>query len=82
VLREVESRVARARGSGGLEVRVTPSVADVLRRRKGRSLERIERRMSGPLRVDGDPQVPYGSWSIKGIPPKGAPARDRGAETT
>jgi ribonuclease E len=73
VLREIEARVARSRGSGGLEVRVTPSVADVLRRRKARSLERIERRMSGPLRVDGDPSVPYGAWSIRGIPPKGSP---------
>jgi ribonuclease E len=82
VLREIESRVARSRGSGGLEVRVTPSVADVLRRRKARSLDRVERRMTGPLRVDGDPSIPYGSWSIRGIPPKGAAAKSPGAETT
>jgi ribonuclease E len=81
VLREVESRVARSRGSGGLEVRVTPAVADVLRRRKARSLERVERRMTGPLRVEGDPSIPYGAWSIKGIPPKASAART-GAETT
>jgi len=76
VLREIQARVARSRGHGGMEVRVAPPVADVLKRRKGPALSLLEAALTGPLRLVADAQIPYGGWSIKGIPLKpSAPGR-------
>ncbi len=72
ILREVRSRAARSRGQGGIEARVPPAVADVLRTRKARSLKAVEARMTGPVRVVPDPSIPYGSWSLRGLPARGA----------
>jgi len=73
VLREVRARVARARGQGGLEARVAPAVAEILKKRMGAALSELESWMKGPLRLVPDASVPAGGWSIKGIPPRGAP---------
>ena len=73
VLREARARAARARGHGGLEVRVVPAVADVLRKRLGRAVAELERAMKGPFRLVPDPSIPVAGWSIKGIAPRGAP---------
>jgi hypothetical protein len=72
VLREIQARVARSRGHGGMEVRVAPPVADVLKRRKSAALSLLEAALTGPLRLVPDSAIPYGGWSIKGIPMKPA----------
>jgi ribonuclease E len=85
VLREIRWRAARSRGQGGLEVRVSPAVADVLRTRKARSLRAIEGRVNGPLRIVPDQSLPHGGWSMKGLPgrppPVPAPQPARGGES-
>src|SRR5690606_18043809 len=47
VLREIQARVARSRGHGGMEVRVAPPVADTLKRRKGPALSLLEAALTG-----------------------------------
>ena len=77
VLREIRARAARARFTGGLEVRVAPPILDVLRKRKGQALHEMERAMKGPFRIYADPAIAQAGWAIKGIPPKapgGTPA--------
>ncbi|HVG93149.1 MAG TPA: ribonuclease E/G, partial [Planctomycetota bacterium] len=70
VLRELRARAARSRGHGGLEVRVAPQIADLLRKRKGDSLAALEAWLTGPFRLTPDSTLPYGGWSIKGVPPR------------
>ena len=80
LLRELRARAARSRGHGGMEVKLPALVLDALRRKKGPALAELEAALSGPLRLQADPAIPYGSWSIKGIPVKGAAVSGRPAE--
>jgi Ribonuclease G/E len=70
LLRELRARAARSRGHGGMEVRVPPPVAEVLRKRKSDSLAALEAWLTGPFRLIPDATIAYGSWSIKGLPPR------------
>jgi ribonuclease E len=92
VLREMRARAARSRGHGGMEVRVPPPIADMLRKRKADSLAALEAWLTGPFRLVPDASLPYGGWSIKGLPPRptatrpapppaGGPAPGPGPET-
>jgi ribonuclease E len=75
VLREMRARAARSGGRGGIDVRVPPAVADVLRTRKGEALAALEASLSGPLRLRADATLPAGGWAMRGLPPSGeAPA--------
>ena len=80
LLRELRARAARSRGHGGMEVRLPALVLDALRRKKGPALAELEAALSGPLRLQADVAIPYGSWSIKGIPIKGAAVSGRPQE--
>ena len=80
LLRELRARAARSRGHGGMEVRLPALVLDALRRQKGPALADLEAALSGPLRLQADAAIPYGSWSIKGIPIKGAAVSGRPPE--
>ncbi len=75
VLREIRYRVAKAGGKGGLEVRVSPPVAEVLKRSKGDALRSVEEGMGGALLLVSDPAVAYGHWSMKGLPPRPRPEK-------
>jgi len=80
ILRELRARAARSRGHGGMEVRLPALVLDALKRKKGPALAELEQALSGPLRLQADAAIPYGSWSIKGIPVKGQAVSGRPAE--
>jgi ribonuclease E len=72
VLREMRARVARTRGQGGMEVRVEPAVADVLKGRKARAIRAVEAALTGPVRVVAEAQMAHGNWSIRGLPARSA----------
>jgi ribonuclease E len=69
VLREMRARLARARGRGGLEVRVPRPVLDWLRRHRGHALKELERSATGPIRLEADDRLPADGWAMKGLPP-------------
>ncbi|MBL9089261.1 MAG: ribonuclease E/G, partial [Planctomycetia bacterium] len=80
VLREMRARAARSRGHGGMEVRIPPPVAELLRKKRGDALSALETWLTGPFKLVPDPSIPYGGWAIKGLPPRGnAPRSDGGA---
>ncbi|MFO0934564.1 MAG: ribonuclease E/G [Planctomycetota bacterium] len=80
VLREMRARAARSRGHGGMEVRLPPPVAELLRKKRGDALSALETWLTGPFKLVPDPSIPYGGWAIKGLPPRGgAPRSDGGA---
>jgi len=83
VLREMRARAARSRGHGGMEVRLPPPVAELLRKKRGDALSALETWLTGPFKLVPDPSIPYGGWAIKGLPPRGnAPRSDAGARAT
>jgi ribonuclease E len=69
VLREMQARTARARGRGGLEVRVPEAVLQWLKRHRGAALQRIRKSLSGPVHIQGDERLPLDGWAMKGLPP-------------
>ena len=81
VLREMRARAARSRGHGGMEVRLPPPIAELLRKKRGDALAALETWLTGPFRMVPDPAIPYGGWAIKGLPPRGTPGRPDGART-
>jgi ribonuclease E len=70
VLREMRARAARSRGHGGMEVRVPPPVAELLKKRRADSLAALEAWLTGPFRLVPDATIPSGGWSIRGLPPR------------
>lgn len=76
VLREMQARVARTRGRGGLEIRVPKAIHDWLRRYRGRALRGVERSCTGPLRLEVDERLAGDGWAMKGLPPSGSPRHD------
>jgi len=71
VLREMQARAARARGRGGLEVRVPKPVYDWIQRHRVRVLRELEKSCSGPIRLQADDRLSYDGWAMKGLPPTG-----------
>ena len=69
VLREMQSRVARAHGRGGLEVRVPRTVRDWILRHRASLLRDIEAGCSGPLKLEADDRLAADGWAMKGLPP-------------
>ncbi len=69
VLREMQARVARSRGRGGLEVRAPQSVVDWIRRHRPAVLKRIRKLCSGPVTLEGDSRLASDGWAMKGVPP-------------
>jgi hypothetical protein len=62
-----------------MEVRLPPPIAEVLRKKRSDSLAALEAWLSGPFRLVPDPSIPYGGWSIKGLPPRSIAGRPPGA---
>lgn len=75
VLREMRARAARSRGHGGMEVRVPPAIADLLRKRRADALAALEAWLTGPFRLVPDATIPQGGWAIRGLPPRGPAPR-------
>jgi ribonuclease E len=71
VLREMEARVARSRGRGGLEVRVPSPVLEWLRRHRGPALDDLRKRCTGPVKLKSDNRLGLDGWAMKGLPPEG-----------
>src|SRR5262249_43845232 len=82
VLRGLRARAAGSGGHGAMGSRAPPAVADVLRRRKADSLAALEAWLTGPFRLVPDAAMPYGSWSIRGVPPRAAVAHPPAAGGT
>jgi hypothetical protein len=75
VLREVQARVARSRGRGGLEVRVPPPVAEWLKKHRSTALRDLRQVCTGPIRLEADARLASDGWAMRGLPPGGdAPA--------
>jgi ribonuclease E len=79
VLRELRARAARARGRGGIEVRVPPAVADVLRTRKAEAWRAVESSFDGPVRLRADAALPSSGWAMKGLPGRSERAAEAAA---
>ncbi len=69
VLREMEARVARSRGRGGLEVRAPQAVVEWVRKQRPAVLKRIRKACSGPVTLEADGRLASDGWAMKGVPP-------------
>ena len=54
VLREMQARVARSRGRGGLEVRAPADVCAWIRKHRQGDLRQIKRSCNGPVTLEAD----------------------------
>ncbi|MDJ0973611.1 MAG: ribonuclease E/G [Planctomycetota bacterium] len=79
VLREMEARVARSRGRGGLEVRAPQPVVDWIHKHRGSLLSRIKKACSGPVSLSADSRLAVDGWAMKGTPPS---RKDGGEEAS
>ncbi len=71
VLREMQARIARSRGRGGLEVRLPRAVREWILRHRAALLREIEASASGSVRVEIDDRLAADGWAMKGLPPAG-----------
>jgi Ribonuclease G/E len=71
VLREIEARVARSRGRGGLEVRAPQDVVAWLRKNRISVIRRLRTSCSGPIKLEADARLASDGWAMKGLPPTG-----------
>jgi len=74
VLREVQARVARSRGRGGLEIRAPREVVEWIRRNRSGVLKAVARQASGPLTLEVDDRLASDGWAMRGLPPAGGGA--------
>ncbi len=79
IVREVQARIARSRGRGGLEIRAPADVVVWLKKHRAQEMHALARTCTGPLRLEVDDQLARDTWAMKGLPPRGetaAPAED------
>lgn len=74
VMREVQSRLARSRGRGGLEIRAPAEVVIWLKKNRSQELRQLARTCTGPLRLEMDERLARDGWAMKGLPPRGESA--------
>ena len=74
VLREMQARVARSRGRGGLEVRAPAEVCAWVRKHRSTDLRRIKNACSGPVTMTADDRLARDGWAMKGLAPETASA--------
>ncbi len=67
ILREMEARVARARGRGGLEVRAPQEVLQWLKKHRAGALRALRAEARGPLELVSDSRLAVDGWAMKGI---------------
>ena len=69
VLREMQARVVRSRGRGGLEVRAPQGVVAWIKRSRGHVIRQLKRECSGPITLEADSRLAADGWAMKGLPP-------------
>lgn len=74
ILREIQARIARSKGRGGVEVRAPREAVDWLKRYRSGVLRSLERMASGPITLAVDDRLAADGWAMKGVPPAGAAA--------
>ncbi|MFM8979118.1 MAG: ribonuclease E/G, partial [Planctomycetia bacterium] len=76
VLRELQARVSRSRGRGGIEVRAPAAVVEWLNKHRPNALRDLRAVCTGPLRLEVDGKLPADGWAMRGLAPDGpVPAR-------
>ena len=71
VVREMEARVARSRGRGGLEVRAPAEVIAWIKKNRNAALKQLKRDCTGPVKLESDDRLAADGWAMKGLPPAG-----------
>lgn len=71
VLREIQARVARSKGRGGVEVRAPREVVDWLKRNRSHVLRQLERSATGPITLTVDDRLAGDGWAMRGVPGAG-----------
>ncbi|MEZ6007530.1 MAG: ribonuclease E/G [Planctomycetota bacterium] len=71
IVREVQARIARSRGRGGLEIRAPADVVIWLKKHRSQDMRALARTCTGPLRLEVDDQLARDAWAMKGLPPRG-----------
>ena len=69
VLREMQARIARSRGRGGLEVRAPAEVVTWIRKNRSQALKQLTKSCSGPITLEADARLAVDGWAMKGLPP-------------
>ena len=69
IVREVQARLARSRGRGGLEIRAPKAVVAWLRKHRTAQLRALRRTCTGPLNLLTDDRLARDGWAMKGLPP-------------
>ncbi len=80
VLREMQARVARSRGRGGLEVRAPDEVIGWLKKHRGSAVKELRKACSGPINLEADTRLATDGWAMKGLPPSGGEEEADSAE--
>jgi Ribonuclease G/E len=75
VLREMQARVARSRGRGGIEVRAPGPVVDWLKKNRPNALRDLRQVCTGPVRLEPDGRLPADGWAMRGLAPDGPAPR-------
>jgi Ribonuclease G/E len=71
VLREMQARVSRSRGRGGLEVRAPVAIVEWLKKHRSTALRDLRQVCTGPVRLEADARLPGDGWAMKGLAPDG-----------
>ncbi|MFM8385373.1 MAG: ribonuclease E/G [Planctomycetia bacterium] len=79
VLREIQARVARSRGRGGVEVRAPGAVVEWLNKHRPNALRDLRSVCTGPVRLEVDGKLPPDGWAMRGLAPDGPVAARPGA---
>jgi ribonuclease E len=69
ILREMQARIARSRGRGGLEVRAPQNVIDWIKRNRSGELRQLRKQCSGSITLKTDGRLASDGWAMKGLPP-------------
>jgi Ribonuclease G/E len=69
VLREMQARVARSRGRGGLEVRAPREVIEWIQQHRAQAVRQLRKTCSGPVTLAADARLAADGWAMKGLPP-------------
>jgi len=73
VLREMQARVARSRGRGGLGVRAPLEVVAWIKKNRSGVIKQLKKECSGPITLEADERLAVDGWAMKGLPPDPAP---------
>ncbi|MDA1195801.1 MAG: ribonuclease E/G [Planctomycetota bacterium] len=80
IVREMEARIARSRGRGGLEVRAPAEVVAWIQRQRPGAIKQFRKACSGPVSLEADSRLAADGWAMKGLPPTGGAGEEGGDE--